>query len=75
MGYQWHWDRLPEHEHERVIDRFESRDAGALMVIHNDYRMSDELYCCSVQHDMVLNWFKYGIDNGYIKRQVDQNVL
>jgi len=67
MSYSWDWSKLPKHEHQRVIDRYNSRDAKTLMIIHNQYELSDELYCCTKQNEMVLNWFKYGIENGYIK--------
>ena len=67
--YNWDFSKLPDHEHERVIDRADSNDAQTLMLIHNEYRLSADLYCCAVQNEMVLKWFKYGIDNGLIKRQ------
>lgn len=67
MSYNWDFSKLPKHEHQRVIDRSDSRDAKTLMIIHNQYELSDELYCCTKQNEMVLKWFKYGIENGYIK--------
>lgn len=67
MAFDWDFSKLPEHEHNYVLDRFSSSDAGALMVIHNKYELSEVLYCCTVHNQSVINWFKHGIENGYIR--------
>ncbi|NOT37500.1 MAG: hypothetical protein HOP11_08990 [Saprospiraceae bacterium] len=68
MAYEWDFSRLPEHEHDRTIDLWNQGRAGDLMVLHNKYELSAELYCCAVQNQMIMNWIKYGIEHGYIKR-------
>lgn len=74
MAYEWDFGKLPESEHDKVIDLWNNGDAGKLMVIHNKYELSPELYCCSVQNQMVLDWFKYGIKHEYIKRSNSKGI-
>ncbi len=69
MGYSWDFSKLPDHKHETVIDRYHSGDATSLMLIHNEYELSPDLYCCAVQNSMVMAWFKYGIENGLIREK------
>lgn len=67
MAYTWNFDKLPKERHEEVISLVKQGAGGKLMLIHNQYLLSEELYCCPVQDNMVLNWFKYGIETGQIK--------
>lgn len=69
MAYEWDFNKLPEEEHDNAIELFNSKDAVKLMLLHNKYELSPELYCCSVQNQMIINWFKYGIENGFIKEK------
>jgi len=66
MAYEWNFEKLPKERHNEVIALVKQGSGGKLMVIHNQYQLSDELYCCSVQDYMVLNWFKHGIETGQI---------
>lgn len=63
--YEWDFNKLPEHEHQRVIEAYEANRVGVLMAIHNDYRLSPEHYCC--EGKAVVRWFKWAIENGTIK--------
>lgn len=69
MEFSWDWSKLPEHRHADAIRMSESRDGKGLMLLHNEYQLSSELYCCSAHELSVINWFKYGIDNGFIRQQ------
>lgn len=67
MGYMWDFSKLPKEEYARVIERVEMGDARTLMLIHNEYGLSRDVYCCGAQQQMVMNWFKYGIETGQIR--------
>lgn len=69
MAYEWDFNKLPEEEHDNALAFFNSKDAVKLMLLHNKYELSPELYCCSIQNQMIINWFKYGIENGFIKEK------
>jgi hypothetical protein len=64
----WDFSKLPKEKHSEVIELFEKRDMGKLMVIHNTYKLSDFFYCCGTDGNSVLNWFKFGIEHGEIKQ-------
>lgn len=63
--YEWDFTKLPDHEHQRVLDAYAANQVGVLMAIHNDYRLSPEHYCC--EGKAVLRWFKWAIEKGIIK--------
>lgn len=63
----WDFNKLPKEKHSEVIELYKVRDTAMLMVIHNLYKLSDYYYCCGTDGNSVLNWFKYGIENGHIK--------
>lgn len=67
MAYEWNFDKLPEERHCEVAELTRQGQAGKLMEIHNQYQLSREVYCCSVQQNMVLKWFIYGIESGKIR--------
>lgn len=69
MSYSWDFSKIPDEVINTVIELIDSNDAGMLMKIHNDYRLSYELYCCSHQNEFIIKWFKYGIETGQIKRK------
>lgn len=39
------FSKLPKEKHSEVIELFEKRDMGKLLVIHNTYKLSDFFYC------------------------------
>lgn len=66
--YKWHWERLPAHEFNKVLELYEQRDIDALMQIHDTYKLSKYIYCCGTK-TTILNWYKDAIDKGTIQRQ------
>lgn len=70
MAYNWNFEKLPKEKHNEVLNLIEQGRGAQLMIIHNEYELSRELYCCSVQEKYVLNWFIYGRDTGQIKEQI-----
>jgi hypothetical protein len=67
VNYDWDFSKLPESEHQNVIDLFKSYQWAALLKIHNKHKLSTNRYCCSNVKDAMFKWFKYGIDTGQIK--------
>ncbi len=61
----WSFDRLPQSEHARVIELFEAKNWGELMVIHNQYFLSANVYCCDVAP--IRRHFGWAIEQGIIK--------
>lgn len=66
MGQIWFFDRIPESERERVKQLVDDEDNVELLKIHNKYKVSIFTYesCCNL--DPMRDWFKYGIENGFI---------
>lgn len=71
MSELWDFSKIPDSRIEEVLELVNSRSGGRLMAIHNDYQLSKEYYCCSVQEQYVINWFIYGRDTGKIKSKVN----
>lgn len=61
----WDFSRLPESEHEAVIELLKKDNVGALMQMHNKYQLSAYTYCC--EENAVRRWFRHGVDSGQIK--------
>lgn len=62
----WDFSKLPESEHQTVIDAVTKRDVGPLIKLHDLYRLSEYEYCCG-GHIGIFNWFKWAIEQGIIK--------
>lgn len=67
MSHEWDFTRLPESEHQAVIDAFNTGDVRKLMLIHDEYQLSPYSYCCD--HNGLLAWFGEAIKNGTINGQ------
>lgn len=65
----WDFSKLPTSEHNNVLELFSRNAWGALMKIHNDYKLSSTVFCCN--DAPVRRWFSYAIENGIIKAQED----
>lgn len=62
----WDFTRLPESEHARVIELYNTGKWSALAAIHDKYVLSPYSYCCETQG--LKNWYRFGIETGKIKR-------
>lgn len=67
----WEFEKIPEWEHERILRLYENSRWVELVRIHDQYQVSPHSYCCDVIGLQV--WWKYGIDNGFIKKQTAEN--
>lgn len=61
----WDFSRLPDSEHEAVIELLKKDNVGALMQMHNKYQLSAYTYCC--EENAVRRWFRHGVESGQIK--------
>lgn len=61
----WDFTRLPEEEHANVIALFNAQRWGELMIIHNKYVLSMNVYCCN--EAPIIRYFSWAIENGIIK--------
>lgn len=65
--YSWDWDKLPDFEKKNMKDYFYNKEFGKIMIMHNQYKLSDYKYCCGQAHlDGVKAWVQKGIDEGRI---------
>lgn len=65
-GQQWDFSKLPESEYERAKQAYAQNKTAELIKIHNQYKLSANVYCCSGAG--VLAWFKWAIEEkGIIK--------
>jgi len=62
----WDFTRLPKHEHARVIELVDAANWGELMVIHNQYHLSHNVYCCDEKP--VRRYFEWAIEQGIISK-------
>jgi len=67
----WDFSKLPTYEHNNVLELFSRNAWGALMKIHNEYKLSPTVFCCN--DGPVRRWFAYAINEGIIKPQTDAN--
>lgn len=65
----WDFTRLPKSEHKNVLELFENQRWGALMAIHNKYKLSPDNLCCN--EAPAKEWFKWAIDNKFITNEED----
>lgn len=65
--YEWDFSKLPQSEHQRVIEAYATNQVGVLMAIHNDHKLSPEHYCCDGKP--VMRWFRWAIKEGIIKAE------
>lgn len=62
----WQYNKIPEHQHNAVIEAVEKRDLQKLLSIHNEYKLSTHNYtCCGI--DDLIKHFKYAIEIGEVK--------
>lgn len=61
----WDFTKLPETEHGKVVDALERRDERTLLILHDQYRLSEYSYCCNLTG--VVNHFVWAVEVGIIK--------
>lgn len=66
MGVVWDFSKLPEAEHEKVVELFDKAQWMDLMSIHNKYQLSSNIYCCPGHQQAIENWFTHAIENKLI---------
>jgi hypothetical protein len=70
----WDFSKLPDSEHQAVIDLLQQGKLWDLVKIHNKYSLSINVYCCSNTLPGIKTWFEYGINTGQIRAQVPSEV-
>lgn len=73
----WDFSKLPREEHDNVLDLFGRSAWGALMAIHNKYKLSPTVFCCN--DGPVKRWFAHAIEQGLVtgsgeETEKDENV-
>lgn len=48
MVYPWDFSKLPDSEHDRVVEAFNWHDYATLLIIHDQYELSKNDYGCCV---------------------------
>ncbi len=61
----WDFSRLPDHEHENVLRLYSEQRWGELMLMHNRYVLSMNVYCCN--EAPIIRYFGWAIEKGIIK--------
>lgn len=61
----WDFTRLPREEHAEVLRLYAAQRWGALMAMHNKYRLSPDNLCCN--EAPAREWFKWAVDNKIIQ--------
>lgn len=69
--FDWDFTKLPEHEHPRVVDLLKSNRLGDLVLLHDRYQLSSNVYCCDLVAAQA--WFQWGVTNGLIKDGANEN--
>jgi len=60
---EWDFSKLPESEHQAVIDAVGKKDFRTLISIHDRYGLSRFSYCCNAEG--LLSWYQYGIETNF----------
>lgn len=63
----WDFTKLPADIHDEVVDLVERKQWGALMAIHNDFGLTDTVFCCDSRP--AQEWFTYAVEKGIIQRK------
>jgi len=71
--FEWDFKKLPDDQHDHVLDLFSRGDWESLMLLHNKYKLSNFTYCCSSYYGSIRLWYKHGIDNGHIRREENED--
>lgn len=69
--FNWDFTKLPEHEHPRVVELLKSNRLGELVLLHDRYQLSSNVYCCDL--GAAQAWFQWGVTNGLIKDGANEN--
>lgn len=64
----WDFSKLPESEHALAIEATQNARVGALILLHDQYRLSPYYYCGCGDEKAVLDHFQKAIQDGKIKK-------
>ena len=64
----WDFSKLPESEHALAIEATQNARVGALILLHDQYRLSPYSYCGCGDEKAVLAHFQKAIQDGKIKK-------
>jgi hypothetical protein len=60
----WDFDKLTDEQKKQARALFLEKRWGALMKLHNDWKLSPNQYCCS--EAPIVRWFTWAFENGKI---------
>jgi len=63
----WNWTRLPKSEYQKAITAVKKTDISTLLILHNDYKLSNYDYGCCGSAETILEHYKIAIEKGVIK--------
>lgn len=67
MAFDWDFSKLPESEHQRVVQLIQNNEWRELIDIHNHYQLSSVNYCCD--ESGIKAWYFHGLQTGKIKNE------
>lgn len=65
----WDFKKLPVGEYARVLELLAARDVEGLKLIHDQFQLSPNNYCCNLQP--IENWFLYAAQNGLLQTEAE----
>lgn len=65
---EWDFSKLPEAEQTRLLELYDTGKWWDIVKLHNKYKLSSSVYCCSNALKGVKAWVEYGIETGQVKR-------
>lgn len=57
----WNFSKIPVSRHDEILRLIEQKQWVKLMAIHNEYQLSDHVFCCDSKPAM--KWFKWAAEN------------
>jgi hypothetical protein len=68
MGYyDWDFHKLPAEDYDKVFDAVKNRDIVTLTLIHNKYKLSNNIYCCP--KDFIIIFYEDAINKNYFAKK------
>ncbi len=57
----WDFSKIPAQMHNEILNLIKQKQWVKLMNIHNEYKLSDEHFCCD--HKPAMKWFTWAAEN------------
>lgn len=70
----WNFDKLPKAEYNKAITFYENAQWKDLAQLHNDYQLSEYLYCCQGTNEAMQSWWGHAIKHNIIYEISGKNI-